>query len=175
MANLPSDLLYVQTESVQTRAPVSENLEQTMGGTINWLADHRTKVIDFRMNGIYANFAGTIAFDGFFIFEKAAEITYIAMYNKTPGSGGNTEVDILYSSGPGGPFTSIFSQKPSISSAAIPSAWVTTNVALGSCVQPILSTAPFPVAANSGIRFDVVTTQTGTPENVGIWVHYREV
>jgi hypothetical protein len=39
MSNVPSAKKYIQIESVQTRRPVSESLEQTMAGSMNYCLD----------------------------------------------------------------------------------------------------------------------------------------
>lgn len=39
MSNVPSAKKYVQTQSVQTRRPVSESLEQTIGASVNYCLD----------------------------------------------------------------------------------------------------------------------------------------
>lgn len=173
MSNLPSERLYIQTESVVTRAPVSENLMQTISGSVNALLD-QTFLMDFRMNGHYAGFAGEQGFDGIVPFRKNCEIMEVFMYNDIPGSSGTTEVDILYTPSSANTWTSIFSQRPAIQSTAPSYSYVGTNFPSGFCVQPIMTSTPFQVVAGGALRFDVISTMAGSPKNMGIVIYFRE-
>lgn len=173
MANLPSDRLYVQTESVQTRAPVSENLMQTIGASTNWALDNAYKVIDFRMNGKYANFAGTLGFDGILPLLKDIEILQLYFYSKTAGSGGVTEVDIKFAAAPGGTYNSIFSTTPKAFPGHAAYSYIGIGQTLSGFTAPVLALNFF--NANGAFRFDVLQTMTGDPENIGVVIYYREI
>ena len=176
MSNIPGVRLYPQIQSLLTRAPTSENLFQTLGSAIAFLLDKQDgRQIDFRMNGKYANFGGTLAFDGFLPFKYDAEITDVAFYSKTPGSGGTTEVDVKYSATPGGSFTSIFSTTPKAISTHAANSWIFTGGVVTGMTAPVLSTSPFQIAAGGALKFDVLQAMTGEPENIGIILFTREI
>lgn len=82
---------------------------------------------------------------------------------KTAGSSGSTEIDILYKRGVSA-FTSIFSTKPSVTSASGDYA-ISTNGIL--TVTSLL--------AGDILRMDITTTQGGTPEGLVGILEYEKV
>lgn len=82
---------------------------------------------------------------------------------KTAGSSGSTEIDILYKRGASA-FTSIFSTKPSVTSASGDYA-ISTNA--------VISTTS--LLAGDILRMDITTTQGGTPEGLLGILEYEKV
>jgi len=81
----------------------------------------------------------------------------------TAGSSGTTQIDILYKRGAGA-FTSIFTTKPSLSSAA-GNFSTSTNGVLDS---------PVSLLAGDFLRLDVLTTQAGDPSTLIGFIQYEK-
>ena len=81
MANLPGNRQFVQTQSVVTRAPVSENVMQNISGNINFINESHLFTHVWKINGNYATTATTYSVDNLFTFR-----------NKSNGIGTSVEI-----------------------------------------------------------------------------------
>lgn len=172
MSNVTSSKQYVQTESVLTREPTSENVFQTISGSVNHAMDTIGENHQFKLNGPYVTAAGQNNLDGALIFDYDAEIYEIQMYSFEAGTSGTTQFDLKYAPSSGASFTTIFSTKPSISYNALHPLYVGVGDTVLNAVAPVLTTFPFQVVKGGWIKLDVITTQTGG-RNAGIVVKYR--
>lgn len=178
MSNQGSSKKYVQTESVQTRDAVGENVMQTMGGSINFAMDTLGINHQFKLNGPYAIAAGKNDIDGALIFDWKAEIFEVQLYSFTAGTGGTTTIDIKYSPTRNGPFTSIFTTQPSVSFNATHPTYVGTGDVVSppaNTVAPVLTALPFPIVAGGWLRCDVTSTMSGGARDCGVVVKYRPI
>jgi hypothetical protein len=172
LSNQPSAKLFVQAESATTRQPVSENLVQTMAGSINFGLEKNFVARTFTLNGSYKNAAGRNAVDGLLVFQWNAEIFNIVIVNSTVGLSGTTELDLKYSTNPGAAFNSIFTTTPKITSSAAAYSYLGVGQTLAGCTAPVLSSNPFNVVAGGALRLDVISTMTGA-RDAEIIVYYR--
>ncbi len=163
-------LLYV--EGLMFRGAVSEEAVQRIASSCNFINLYQHGAKQFFLNGRYgAMVAPYQGADGQEFFEYDAEIINVHMYNMYPGSGGTTELDILYEETPGDGFTnSIFSTTPKIDASA-GDARISIGATFPGCVAPVLAQTKFP--AQTALRLKIVTKQTGAPRNCGIVIHYR--
>lgn len=175
MSNLPSSKLYLQTESVLTREPVSENLVQTLSGSTNFILDTSIYTAEWKLNGPNALFAGQSYVDGIFTFPESYnwEIFDVAMYGGTMGNSGNTTLRILKASYGSGAYSTIFGTDASIGSTAGNGVSVHEGDSISGCIAPSLIVKPYPIAPKDKLRLDVLNVQSGGPRNFGIRVYYR--
>lgn len=131
---------------------------------------------DFELNGNYGSLTvPSNQLDGLRFFNFNATILNAWAWIKSPGGSGTTTLDIKYASAPGGSFASIFSTKPSFTSAAASSSYVDsagvvsppTGVTAG-----VLSTTT--VAAGGALRFDLIAAMAANPDSCGITVIYKQ-
>jgi len=175
MAIVPATKKYVQLPSVETRQPVGESMLQGMGGSVNFLLNSTEFQHTFKLNGPYKSANGKTYVDGTFIFDYAAEIYEVIMYNFIPGLSGFTEMDILYSGGTGSPFGSILSVKPEISFNDPHPSYVKIGDSRPTVQAPVLSINPFPVTAGAWLRLDITNTQGSGCKNAGIIIKWRPI
>jgi hypothetical protein len=179
MANLPStNPGPITVEETQYKAAVSEYLAQRLGSKMNFLIDKQDLEKQFFVNGVYSQAAPHLPIygvDGQTVFTYQAEIFNVWMFHHTPGSGSITAFDIQYSTSPGAGWTSIFAQLPTISSSAVPFAWIGVGGSVSGCVAPILTSTTVSIPAGASMRCVLTSVQTGSAEGCGIIVQYRHV
>lgn len=174
MADIPS--IYeglIQEEECQFKAAVGEYTQRRMGSNLNFIHDYHIFEHAFKMNGPVGAFAGRLGVDGLFVFPYDAEITDVIIYRETPGSSGAFEADILRSNFPNSGFSTIFSQRPIITSGA--AAYTTCGVGdvVTGVTAPILQSLPLQVSAKDRLRMDIISMESGFPENAGVLIKYR--
>ena len=169
MANVPELKEYIQLESVLTREPLGEFLEQGMGGSINYLLTRNCFEQIFKINGNVRFFNGKLAVDDMWIVPFDCTILDVILYQKDPGTSGTTLVDITRGTS-GGPFTSIFSTKPSVNSTAASRSWCAIGQTVTGFVAPVLvgSPAAYYINKGDGLGWDIKTVQNGNPQDLAI-------
>ncbi len=127
----------------------------------------------WQLNGGYANVGAATEIDGYLFFPVDATITAIWIYNAVAGSGGTTEFDIKKATAPAGAFATILSTTGKITSAAAAGVW-TDNGSIVSAqtgvTKPVMSSAN--VSAGDALRFDTISTMTGSPRDCGVVIQY---
>jgi hypothetical protein len=170
MANLAANRQLIQTESVLTREPVSEFLNQAYGGNINYILPRLLPEQVFKINGNYRYYDTQLGVDGIWTAPVACVISNVIISHKTAGSGGITEIDIKTTTSPFIAWASIFSTTPKIDSSAPGFGWCGIGDVVGGFTAPILVGAPveYAVAAGQAFRMDVISVMTGNPADVSI-------
>lgn len=172
MTDLTAERKMIQQEETIFRYGISESFAQKLGASVNFINERQHSEKQFFANGTFSRVADPkLGVDGLTIFEFDAEIIGVWAFQLTAGSGGTTELDIKKATTPGGAFSSIFSTTPKFTSSAGNNAWIGLGDSLSGATAPVLSSAN--VNAGDAIRFDIVTSQTGSPSNCGILIHYR--
>jgi hypothetical protein len=176
MADLTGQRRNIQIEESRFRYAVSEALVQKVGSSINFINDYQYSEKQFFANGPYStapSFPQT-GVDGLTFFDFDAEIINVWAFNLVAGSGGTTELDIKRATASAGAFTSIFSTTPKFDSTAAANSYVDANgnqAATTGVTAPVVTTTN--VNAGDALRFDIVSSMTGSPQNCGVIVHYR--
>lgn len=173
MALLADVKRYIDQLEIKYRAAVSEATFSKIGSAINFILHRTHEKKDFFINGRYKVFNGQVGIDGVCVFEFDAEIFSVYMFNHVAGSGGTTELDIKKQATSGGAYSTIFSTTPKITSAAGNFARIGTGGVVAGCTAPVLTSTPLNVNAGEALRIDMLQSQTGSPENCGIIIHYR--
>jgi hypothetical protein len=173
LAILADEKNYIDQLEVKYRAAVSEATFSKIGSMINFIGHRTHEKKDFFINGPYKNGAGTLGADGICIFEFDAEIFAVYMFNNIAGSGGTTELDIKKQATSGGAYSTIFSTTPKIASTAGNWARVGTGESGTGLTAPVLTSTPLNVSEGEALRLDIISVQTGNPQNCGIIIHYR--
>lgn len=174
----------------QALGAVSENLIQSLAGTMNFINYFQHGKKEFPLNGPYSGAAlPQTGVDGLQVFEFKSQILDVWMYNLVAGTSGTTELDVLVASAPGGTFSSIFTTTPKISWQAGNNVWVgVPNASLvgqqytppaysapANTTPPVLNAAVTnSIAAWSAIRADLKQAQAGG-QNCGIIIHFRPI
>lgn len=152
----------LNTPEIAAAEPVKQELFQKVKDNFD---DHESRLgsvetavstfdpIDFNFNGLYWKYVTPQT--GVMYYRVARTIDVIAgrLSIAKAGTSGTTEVDALVSVGDGnGPYTSIFSTKPSVGFAAGDGATSTNGV---------LTSNPVTITAGSWIRVDLTAAQSG--------------
>lgn len=127
----------------------------------------------WQLNGNYANVGAATEIDGYLFFPVNATITAIWIYNAVAGTGGTTEIDILKASAPAGAFSTILTTTGKITSAAAAGVWTDNGsivAAQTGVTKPVMSSAN--VSAGDALRFDTISTMTGSPRDCGVVIQY---
>ena len=182
MADLPGNRQFVQTQSVLTRAPVSENLFQNISGNVNFVNESHLFTHVWKINGNYSTTAVTPSVDNLFTFRNksngvgtSVEIVDVVLAIDTPGSSGVTQIDLKYSLSPGGSFTSIFTTMPSADPSAAHYSWAGVSDFVTGFTSPVLTSNPLILPYNSSLRMDIMSTMLGNPEGANITIYYRPI
>lgn len=177
MVDIPDSRNIMQIEESSFRAAVSESLLYRMGGVSNFLAHRNHQEKNWFFNGKYNIVASPqIGVDGLTFFEFNAEIVDVFMYVQLAGSSGTTEIDLKYSTVPGGgvgSFTSLFSVTPKIQSAAGDYIWISVGTSEPNTTAPVLTGAASTITPNTALRADILSTQAGSVSGAGLVVLYR--
>lgn len=170
MANVPELKEYIQLESVLTREPLGEFLEQGMGGSINFLLSRNAFEQIYKINGNVRFFNTKLSVDDLWIVPFDCTILDVIFYQKTPGTSGTTQVDITRATTPGGSFTSIFSTKPAVDSTAAARSWCAIGQTVTGFTAPVLvgSPAAYNVNKYDGLSWDILSVQNGNPQDIAI-------
>lgn len=176
MANLPSSRLFVQTESTTTRNPVSENLIQTIGGSVNFLISTQRDSLDWCLNGTVTLFSGKTAVDGLKLVpnDQLWTIVDVSMsIGGVIGVAGQTEFDIKVAANNSNAFTSIFTTTPYANTSADTYSCVNTGTSPTGWRTPVLTTNPLNLNPGDKLRLDVISTMTGNSGPYSIQIYYR--
>ncbi len=177
MTDVTDARTIIQTEEVSYRSAVSESVFTKVAGVSNFISNRQYDTKTFYLNGPYNNSQGTTGLDGLFIFPFDCEVIGHCMFNMVGGSSGTTTLDIHYYDGAGSDQGTIFSTKPSITSAAVDGAYVgyniTTATDLGGgtgMTKGVISTTDFD--AGDALRLDL-DGYMPSAENCGIHIYLR--
>lgn len=160
-------------EGARFLSAVSEELIQRIAASINFINERQYEVRDFIANGQY-NAVGSfpiIANDGLSFFLFDVEIIDVWAWVQFAGSGGTTELDLKYTTAPGGSFTSLFSTTPKLTAGAGNYAYIHLGAVLAGATAPVLATSS--INAGWAFRLDILQAQSGTVNGAGLQVHYR--
>jgi hypothetical protein len=166
---------YITQDEIKYKSAISENTFAKMGSMINHLGHRSHEKKDAKINGRYKVFNLQTGIDGLDFFEFNAEIFNVYMYNLVPGLSGTTELDLKIATVSGGAFTSIFSTTPKINASAGINVWTYIGSQPTGCIAPVLTAGAANIAAHTAMRIDMIQSQTGSPENCGLIVHYRNI
>lgn len=171
----------IQIEETRFRAAVSEGTWQKIGGSINFINDFQYDTKEFFLNGSYNVTGANETFvDGLYIVPPApsggtlnVSIFAVSFFSIIAGSSGTTTVDVKYATASGGSFTSIFTTKPAISTAASHPAWVYTGSSGTGLTAPVLTGATIDLTTGNALRIDFTGKQSGSPQNCGLSLYMR--
>lgn len=178
MADITPARSNIQSEAVAYKAAVSEATFTTIGAAVNFINLKQYDQKAFFINGPYSIVSGAqTEIDGAIAILFDCEIVGVMMYNMVAGSSGTTTLDInrWTASNTGG--TSIFSTRPSITSAAGNKAFVFRDVLNSTTLEnpagttvPVLSVTQ--LNAGDMLTCDIDAKQTGG-ENCGVILMIR--
>ena len=184
MADITRLRRNVQVSETSYGAAVSESTWQKIGGAINFINDRQTMREEFGILLLQANtgsptYAGLTTpktnFGGPFTFPYAAEIVGITCYHGAAGSGGTSELDLLWQPvNSATAFATILSTTPKVTSAAAAERYFESfgnNTTPAGCTAPVLSKTTF--SAGDKLRCDVLQVMSGAPNGFMIQVFYR--
>lgn len=144
---------------------------EVVGGKI--ATKHAYMSHQWQLNGPYANVGAATEIDGYLFFPFNATILAVWIYNAVAGTSGTTEFDIKMATTSGGSFSTICTTTGKITSAAASGVWTDDGsvVAAQTGVTKVaLSTTS--IAAGSALRFDTISTMTGTARDCGVLIQY---
>jgi hypothetical protein len=128
----------------------------------------------WELNGIYSNLTYPLLnIDSVFFAPYDVTILSVWIYSGTAGSGGTTEFDLQVASS-GGPFATILSTTGKITSAAASGVWTDSGAVIGAqtgVTKPVISTST--ITAGQAIRWDLISSMTGSPEDARIRIFYK--
>ena len=192
MADVTPQRNNIPQAGAQFLSAVSENLVQAVAGETNFINYYQLDEKRFVANGNYSTAVlPFLGFDGMSPFEFKSQIVDAWLVICGAGSSGTTEVDIKLATTPGGTFTSIFTQTPTITWQAGSYTWVgcVTPAIVGTAYSPSPAYAPPAntragilnrtitdvIPAWSAIRADLLQAQQGSPFTCELVIRYRPV
>lgn len=132
----------------------------------------------WELNGTYSGLTFPLLnIDSIFIAPYNLTITAVWIYSETAGSGGTTEFDLKKGTSglAAGSYTTILSTTGKITSAVASGSWTDSNSVIGAVAgvtKPIVSSAT--MSAGEALRFDLVTSMTGSPAGARIKIFYKQ-
>jgi hypothetical protein len=164
MSDVTSKRRMIQNEAVRASAAVSESIAYILGQAINFINTNQHLMKTWNINGNY----GVVSMpqsrvDGILPFYRDAEILDVWLVIQNCGSAGDTEVDLLRATAPGGAWTSIFTTKPKINFVAGNDAWVKLGSVGTGLTAPVLALTS--LNAGDVLRCDLIQAQTGITVN----------
>lgn len=107
----------IQIEEIDFRSPVSEATWSKIGGSTNFINDRQHQIHSFNYNGLTRLFVDTVGADGVFPCLFDMEIVGLSVFQRRGGSSSSTIIDMDYFTAPNVNGGSIFTIKPSLTSA----------------------------------------------------------
>lgn len=132
------------------------------------------KTFRMTLNGEYGGLAAYDNVDLVWVAPAAINITNVYMFIDTPGTSGTTELDLKVKPFGSGSFTSIFTTTPKATSSVASNEWTGIGDSVTGFTAPVLSSTPFPVAAKSAIRMDLISAQLGNAAGVNLVIEYED-
>lgn len=130
----------------------------------------------WELNGTYSSLTFPLLdIDAIFLAPYTINIDSVWIYNGNAGSGGTTEFDLKVAN-PGGVFSTILSTTGKITSAAAASIWTDSGSVVGAqtgVTKPVVSTAV--ITAGQAVKWDLLTSMTGSPTDARIRIYYSKV
>lgn len=170
MAAIPEAKTIIQAPSSQTRQPWGEYIAFALGGDANFLLTRNTQDPQFHANGLTTYWAGKSAVDGIWIADFNFSIVDVQVSIRSPGTGGQTILDILHSTNNGSTWNTIFSTTPKVDSSAGSYSFARSTDSVTGYTPAVLIGAPaaFNINAGDGLRMDVLSSMTGSPQDISI-------
>lgn len=177
MADIPERRIIIQEEETAYRAAVSEATLSRVGAVSNFISKRQYDSRGFFLNGPYGTIGAQTGVDGAWAVLFDIEIIGVMMFNLVAGSSGTTTLDIRRFTASNTGNTSIFSTKPSLTSASGNNAYVFRDVLNATNLEaPTGSTVPVvsTVNLNAGdmLTMNKDASQVGG-QNCGILIYYR--
>jgi hypothetical protein len=159
MTDLVEERINIQAEETDYRSGTSEAVFQRVGKSINFVNKRQHQVKEFMANGRYS---AKVGFEGLLVFPINCEVLGCVLSVLEAGSSGTTAMDVHWYSAPGVDEGTIFTTKPSITSAAGDAAYVgvydETSIGGGTGMTgPELAKTEFD--AGDALRVDIDTAQ----------------
>lgn len=130
---------------------------------------------NWELNGPYPSLTFPLNnIDAIFFAPYNITITSVWIYNGDAGTSGTTEFDLKVKS-PGGSYASILSTTGKITSAATADIYTDSGsvvTAQTGVTKPVLSTTA--ITAGQAIKFDLITSMTGTATDARIRIYYKQ-
>lgn len=183
MTDIAPQRINIQQEETRYKASNSEALLSRVGSAINLINLRQYDSRGFFLNGPYSIIGAQQGVDGAWGILFDVELIAVHMFNLVAGSSGNTTLDVrrfTASNTPAGG-ASIFSTKPTLSSAAGNNAYLFKDMLNGVDVQAPTG-ATMPVFDNGGGPFllnrgDMLTINKDSSQvggqNCGLVLYYR--
>jgi len=173
MAAVPSVFQgLIQTAESTFKAAVSEYTQNRIAANLNTLYSNAMTSHLFKMNGGISGFVSHTGVDGIFTFPFNAAIYQVFAYLETPGSSGTMTLDLKVSPFGTNTYTSIFTTAPSIQYTAAASTSIYVGSSVANTTAPVLTSSPILVNQFDQIKMDVLSMQSGSPQNGGLQIFF---
>lgn len=130
---------------------------------------------NWELNGAYSGLTFPLLnIDAVFFAPYNLTINSVWIYNGDAGSGGTSEFDLKVKS-PGGAYASILSTTGKITSVAAADIYTDSGAVVSPAAgvtKPVISTAA--ISAGQAIKFDLITSMTGTPRDARIRIYWTQ-
>lgn len=178
MADITPRRINIQEEETAYRSAVSEATLSRVGASTNFINLRQYDSRGFFLNGPYSTIASPqLGVDGAWFILFDVEIVGVGMFNLVEGSSGTTTLDIRRFTASNVGNTSIFSTRPSLSTASGSYAYVFRDVLNGVTLEaPTGSTVPVLSTTNLNAGDMLVMNKDDAQvggENCGLLLYYR--
>lgn len=165
----------IQQEETRSQAAVSESTMTRVGEGINFINTRHVYAESWKLNGKYNIVATPNEYqDGYITYPFAYEIIDVMFFNgEAVGSGGDTELDILWRPDNSLVWASIFTTTPAADSTSSPGDSIRVGQTKTGLTAPVLSKSTF--AAYDVLRCDLLTAMTGNPQNAELKIWIRPI
>lgn len=163
---------------VSYRRALSEAIFTRVAAQNNFINTYQTDIKEWKLNGSYGVATGISFYDGVASFFYNSEIVGINFYNGEAGISGTTQFDVKWINTSGVDQGTIFSTKPSITSAASSNAigfknLVTSNTVTGTGITlPVFSKTQFLEGESVYLILD---SSMVSAQNCGLTIFYRPI
>lgn len=165
----------IQQEETRSQAAVSESTMTRVGEGMNFINTRHVYSESWKLNGQYNIVATPNAYqDGYITYPFPFQIIDVMFFNgEVVGSGGDTELDILWRPDNSLVWNSIFTQTPQADSTSSPYDSIRIGQTKTGLTAPVLFKSTF--AAYDVLRCDLLTAMTGQPQNAELKIWIRPI
>jgi len=173
----PVRQVFLEGDVAYKRA-VSEAMLNKHASQNNFINEFQTDIKEWKLNGSYGFATGITFYDGVASFFYNSEIVGLNFYNGKSGISGTTTFDIKWKNSSGVTQGSIFSTKPSISSASLDETVAFKSLITNTVVTPagvtngILSKTTF--LEGDSLYLELTNTMLAA-RNCGLTLFYRPI
>lgn len=166
----------VVEQEVDFKSGIAERTWFKIGGAINFVNTKQFDTHTFFLNGEYFKAGGLTGLEGLYVLQNDIEIVGVSVGNLVAGSTGTTTLDVHLIDGGGTDQGSIFSTKPSITTAAGNNAYAAENYldalsqVTAGITLPVIPVKDFD--RFDAFRFDVDSAMS-VAENCFFSIHFR--